>query len=209
MKNKMEKILVWDLPVRFFHWSLALSFAVAYLSSESERWQLVHITSGYVLVALIVFRLIWGFTGSRYARFSEFVRGPGAIKDYLLGLLRLRPPHYTGHNPAGAVAVLALLSLGLVTAASGWANFNEIGGVLANKLLEELHEGAASIMLTVVGIHVAAVLLTSLLHRENLVASMIHGFKQGRANLGISRPYWGVALAVLALIGGTIFIAAR
>ena len=64
-------------------------------------------------------------------------------------------------------------------------------------------------MLTVVGIHVAAVLLTSLLHRENLVASMIHGFKQGRANLGISRPYWGVALAVLALIGGTIFIAAR
>ena len=205
MKNKMEKILVWDLPVRFFHWSLALSFAVAYLSSESERWQLVHITSGYVLVALIVFRLIWGFTGSRYARFSEFVRGPGAIKDYLLGLLRLRPPHYTGHNPAGAVAVLALLSLGLVTAASGWANFNEIGG----KLLEELHEGAASIMLTVVGIHVAAVLLTSLLHRENLVASMIHGFKQGRANLGISRPYWGVALAVLALIGGTIFIAAR
>jgi cytochrome b len=205
MKNKMEKILVWDLPVRFFHWSLALSFAVAYLSSESERWQLVHITSGYVLVALIVFRLIWGFTGSRYARFSEFVRGPGAIKDYLLGLLRLRPPHYTGHNPAGAVAVLALLSLGLVTAASGWANFNEIGG----KMLEELHEGAASIMLTVVGIHVAAVLLTSLLHRENLVASMIHGFKQGRANLGISRPYWGVALAVLALIGGTIFIAAR
>lgn len=205
MKNKIEKILVWDLPVRFFHWSLALSFAVAYLSSESERWQLVHITSGYVLAALIVFRLIWGFVGSRYARFSEFVRGPGAIKDYLLGLLRLRPPHYTGHNPAGAVAVLALLSLGLVTAASGWANFNEIGG----KLLEELHEGAASIMLAVVGIHVAAVLLTSLLHRENLVASMIHGFKQGRANLGISRPYWGVALAVLALIGGTIFIAAR
>jgi cytochrome b len=205
MKNKIEKILVWDLPVRFFHWSLALSFAVAYLSSESERWQLVHITSGYVLAALIVFRLIWGFIGSRYARFSEFVRGPGAIKDYLLGLLRLRPPHYTGHNPAGAVAVLALLSLGLVTAASGWANFNEIGG----KLLEELHEGAASIMLAVVGIHVAAVLLTSLLHRENLVASMIHGFKRGSTSLGIPRPYWGVALAVLALIGGTIFIAAR
>jgi cytochrome b len=205
MKEKSHKILVWDLPVRLFHWSLALSFAIAYLSSESERWQLIHITSGYVLAALIVFRVIWGFVGSRYARFAEFVRGPGAIKDYLRGLLRLRPLHYTGHNPAGAVAVLALLSLGLLTAASGWATFIEFGG----DVLEELHEGAASIMLAVVGIHVAAVLLTSLLHHENLVASMIHGFKKGSANLAIPRPYWSVALALLALIGGTIFLAVR
>lgn len=205
MKDDKGRILVWDLPVRLFHWSLALSFATAYVTSESERWQLIHITSGYVLAALIAFRLIWGMVGSRYARFSEFVRGPGAVKGYLLGLLRLRPPHYTGHNPAGALAVLALLSLGLLTAASGWANFNEIGG----KLLEELHEGAANIMLAVVGIHVAAVLLTSLLHRENLVASMLSGFKRGSADLAIQRSYWGVALAVLALIGGTIFLAVR
>lgn len=205
IENPKDRILVWDLPVRFFHWSLALSFAVAYLSSESERWQLVHITSGYVLAALIVFRVIWGVVGSRYARFSEFVRGPGTIRDYLLGLLRLRPPHYTGHNPAGALAVLALLALGLITAASGWANLNEIGG----KLLEELHEGAAAIMLAVVGIHVAAVLLTSLLHRENLVAAMISGYKRGRAELGISRPYLSVALAVLALIAGTVILALR
>lgn len=205
MKEKSHRILVWDLPVRLFHWSLALSFAIAYLSSESERWQLIHITSGYVLAALIVFRVIWGFAGSRYARFAEFVRGPGAIKDYLLGLLRLRPPHYTGHNPAGAIAVLALLSLGLLTAASGWATFVEFGG----DVLEELHEGAASIMLAIVGIHVAAVLLTSLLHHENLVASMIHGFKKGSANLAIPRPHWSVALALLALIGGTIFLAVR
>jgi len=200
-----DRILVWDLPVRIFHWSLALSFATAYLTSESERWQLIHITSGYVLAALIVFRLLWGFVGSRYARFSEFVRGPAAIKDYLLGLLRLRPPHYTGHNPAGALAVLALLALGLLTAASGWATFNELGG----KLLEELHEGAANIMLALVGLHIAAVLLTSLLHRENLIAAMVTGFKRGSANLGIARSYWGVALAVLALVGGTIFLATR
>ena len=209
IKSSKNRILVWDLPVRIFHWSLALSFAVAYLSSESERWQLVHIASGYVLAALIIFRLIWGFVGSRYARFSEFVRGPAAIRDYLLGLLRLRPPHYTGHNPAGALAVLALLTLGLLTAASGWANLNEIGGELANRLLEELHEGAAAIMLAVVGIHVAAVLLTSVLHRENLVAAMISGYKRGRAELGIARPYWSVALAVLALIAGTVFFAIR
>jgi cytochrome b len=203
--NSSGKILVWDLPVRFFHWSLALSFAIAYITSESERWQLIHITSGYVLAVLIVFRLLWGFVGSRYARFSEFVRGPATIKAYLLGLLRLHPPHYTGHNPAGALAVLALLSLGLLTTATGWANFNEIGG----KLLEELHEGAANIMLVVVAIHVAAVLLTSLLHHENLVAAMLSGFKQGSANLAISQSYWGIALAVLALIGGTVLLAIR
>jgi cytochrome b len=205
MKEMENRILVWDLPVRLFHWSLALSFATAYITSESERWQLVHITSGYVLVALIVFRLIWGVVGSRYARFSEFVRGPGAIKDYLLGLLRLHPPHYTGHNPAGALAIVALLSLGLLTAAAGWATFNELGG----DILEELHEGAANIMLAVVGIHVGAVLLSSLLHRENLVASMVNGLKRGSADLAISKSYWGVALAVLALIGGTIFLAVR
>lgn len=206
MKDRIQdRILVWDLPVRLFHWLLALSFAIAYLSSESERWQLVHITSGYVLAALIVFRLLWGFVGSRYARFSEFVRGPAAIKAYLAGLLRLRPPHYTGHNPAGALAVLALLGLGLLTAAAGWASFKELGG----DLLEELHEGAAGIMLAVVGIHVAAVLLTSLLHRENLIASMISGFKQGNVSLAIPKAYRGVALLVLALIGGTIFLATR
>lgn len=205
MKEMKNMILVWDLPVRLFHWSLALSFATAYITSESERWQLVHITSGYVLAALIAFRLIWGVVGSRYARFSEFVRGPGAIKDYLLGMLRLRPPHYTGHNPAGALAIVALLSLGLLTAAAGWATFNEFGG----DILEELHEGAANIMLAVVGIHVGAVLLSSLLHRENLVASMVNGLKRGSADLAISKSYWGVALAVLALIGGTIFLATR
>jgi cytochrome b len=200
-----ERILVWDLPVRFFHWSLALSFTIAYLSSESERWQLIHITSGYVLAALIVFRLIWGFVGSRYARFAEFVRGPAAIRDYLLGMLRLRPPHYTGHNPAGALAVLALLFLGLLTAASGWATFNEIGG----NLVEELHEGLANTMLALVALHVVAVLLSSAVHRENLIGAMVHGCKQGSAHLAIGRAYWGVALAVLALIGGTIFLAVR
>ena len=200
-----DRILVWDLPVRFFHWSLALSFAIAYISAESERWQLIHITAGYVLAALIVFRLIWGFAGSRYARFSEFVRGPAAILDYLKGLLRMQPSHYTGHNPAGALAIVALILLGLVTAASGWATFSEVGG----NLLEELHEGAANIMLAIVGVHIAAVLLTSLIHRENLVASMIHGFKQGSANLGISRSYWAVALAIPAIIGSVIFLVMR
>ncbi|MDE2586184.1 MAG: cytochrome b/b6 domain-containing protein [Betaproteobacteria bacterium] len=197
------RMLVWDLPVRLFHWSLALAFSIAFLSSESERWQLVHIASGYVVAALIAFRLVWGLVGSRYARFAEFVRGPAAIREYVSGMLRLRPPHYTGHNPAGALAVLALLGLGLFTAVTGWMTFNEVGG----DWLEEVHEGAAGAMLALVGIHVGAVVLSSLVHRENLVAAMWHGYKAGAPEAGIRRAHAGVALGVLALIAGAIYLA--
>lgn len=198
-----RKILVWDMPVRLFHWSLALAFTTAFITSESERWQLIHIASGYVVAVLIVFRLLWGLVGSRYARFSQFVRGQTAIREYLLGMLRLRPPHYTGHNPAGALAVLALLGLGLLTAATGWMTFNEVAG----DWLEEVHEGVASAMLGLVFVHVAAVLWSSLLHRENLVAAMWHGYKQGRPEDGIARRYLPVAVGLLALIGGAIALA--
>lgn len=189
------KILVWDLPVRVFHWSLALAFAVAFLSSESERWQHVHLAAGYSAAALIVFRLFWGLVGSRHARFGNFVRGPAAVRRYLAGLLRLRPPHSTGHNPAGALAVLALLGLGLTTTISGWLTFRDIGG----KWLENLHEGAAEAMLLLLCIHLGAVLLSSLLHRENLVGAMLHGYKQGSPDAGIRHSHAGVAFAVLAL----------
>ena len=77
------RILVWDVPTRLFHWLLVLSFVVAYLTSESERWQLWHVTAGYTFGALLVFRLLWGFVGSRYARFSQFVRGPRQVLAYL------------------------------------------------------------------------------------------------------------------------------
>ena len=196
------KTLVWDLPVRVFHWSLALAFTIAFVSSESERWQLVHIASGYVTAALIAFRLLWGLIGSRYARFTEFVRGPAAIRAYLGGMLRLHPPHYTGHNPAGALAVLALLGLGLLTAGSGWMTFNEVGG----EWLEDLREGAAETMLALVFLHIGAVVLSSVLHGENLIAAMWTGYKKGRPEAGIHRAHAGVALGVLVLIGGAIYL---
>lgn len=198
-----ERVLVWDLPLRLFHWSLALAFGIAFVSSESERWQLVHIASGYVAATLILFRLLWGLVGTQHARFSGFIRGPAAIQSYLLGLLRLRPPHYTGHNPAGALAVIGLLGLGLLTTATGWMTFNELGGGWP----EEVHEGLAGAMLALVLMHIAAVLLSSLLHRENLVAAMYHGYKRGRPEEGIKHTHAGVALGLLALMGGAIYLA--
>ena len=175
MAEAKTKILVWDAPVRVFHWLLVLSFAGAYLTAESERWRLVHVSLGYTMGGLVAFRILWGLLGTRYARFANFVRGPAAVMRYGRALLRGQPEHHVGHNPAGAVAIVLLLLLSMALVASGWAIYNEVGG----DWLEELHEVAANVMLAVVGVHVAGVVLASWLHRENLVRAMVTGKKEG------------------------------
>ena len=110
--NKTEhEVRVWDPLVRIFHWSLVLSFTIAYLSGEEEDD--LHIYAGYVILGLIVFRLLWGFIGSRHARFSDFVCSPKVIIEHISDMMSGHPKRYLGHNPAGGAMVLALL-LGLV-----------------------------------------------------------------------------------------------
>ncbi|MCE1180729.1 MAG: cytochrome b/b6 domain-containing protein [Rhodocyclales bacterium] len=191
-----EPILVWDWPVRLGHWLLALAFVVCWLTSESERLQLIHVGAGAVVVAIASFRLIWGLIGTRHARFAAFVRSPVAIKNYLGSVLRQQPEHHTGHNPAGGWAIIALLSLGLLTSLSGWAIFNDLGG----HWLEELHEGLASSMLAVVGVHLAGVVSASWLHRENLVRAMLTGKKLGEIDEAIPSARPLAALVLLAWI---------
>ena len=191
-----EKILVWDAPVRVFHWLLVLSFFGAFLTAESERWRLVHVTLGYTVGGLVAFRLLWGLVGTRHARFAAFVRGPRVIGRYLLSLVIGRPEHGVGHNPAGALAIVLLLGLSLVTVASGWLTYEDIGG----HWLEELHEGAANFMLAVVGVHVAGVVMSSWLHRENLVRAMLTGRKQGEPGEAIRRSWWPLGLLLLLAV---------
>ncbi len=193
----MQRILVWDLPTRLFHWLLAGSFAGAWLTAESERWRDVHVVLGYTFAGLIAFRLLWGLVGSRYARFSAFVKGPAAVASYLRSLLGPRPEHHVGHNPAGGWAVLALLALGAATAGSGFLTYSDLGG----HFMEELHEAAAGAMLGLVLVHIAAVLLSSLIHRENLVLAMITGIKRGLPPQAIRSPRW---LAGSALAAGVV-----
>jgi cytochrome b len=195
---KTERILVWDLPTRLFHWLLAGTFAGAWLTADSERWIDVHAMLGYTFAGLIAFRLAWGFIGTRYARFASFVAGPKPVLRYLKSIVSLRPEHHVGHNPAGGWAVLALLALGALTALTGYATFNDYGG----HWLEELHEGAAGAMLTLVFVHIGAVLLSSLMHRENLVRAMITGFKRGAASEAIRRPQWIAASALILMVVG-------
>ena len=196
----MQKILVWDWPVRLGHWLMVGGFILAWLTSESETFRLLHVISGATVLAVATFRLPWGFIGSRYARFVDFVRGPRAVKNYAAGLLKLEPAHHVGHNPAGGWAILLLLGLGILTGLSGWANYNDIGG----GFLEELHEGLAVTMLTVVFIHIAGVLSGSLMHGENLVRAMLNGRKQGMPGEAIrsARPLAGAVLLAWVAVAG-------
>lgn len=193
-----RRALVWDAPVRVFHWLMVASFAGAWLTAETERWRLVHVTLGYTVAGLMVFRILWGLVGTRHARFSSFVRGPEAVARYLGSLLRGRPEHHAGHNPAGALVIVALLGLALAVVASGWATYNELFG----GWLEEAHEALATGMLAVVGVHVAGVLLGSWLHRENLIGAMITGRKPVRPDEGIRHAWHAVAVLMLVAAPG-------
>ncbi|HPE59294.1 MAG TPA: cytochrome b/b6 domain-containing protein [Thiolinea sp.] len=197
-----QRILVWDLPVRVFHWGLALCFTGAYLTAESEYYRDIHVALGYVFAALLVFRLIWGLVGTRYARFGSFLFSPGRIMAYLKSLTGSAPEHHVGHNPLGGVAVFLLLGLGVLIAVSGLGLYLEIGGHDQEEWFEELHEGAANIMLLVVLVHIAGVVASSFLHHENLPKSMVSGYKQGEAGQGISHSWrWLGVLMLLVMIG--------
>ena len=190
----MSKILVWDWPVRVGHWLLASAFALSWVTGESEAWRLVHAYAGGTVVGIILFRMLWGFVGTHHARFTSFVRGPGAALAYLSGLLRGDESKYAGHNAAAGWAILALLSLGLLSGLSGWLVYQEMGGVW----MEKAHEILSSGMLAVVLLHIAGVIISSLAHRENLVRAIFTGLKQGRPDEAIigTRP-----LVLVLLIG--------
>lgn len=193
MNRSMKRILVWDLPTRVFHWLLAASFLGAFLTAESERYRDIHVVLGYTVLGLVVFRFLWGVIGTRYARFSSFPIAPRRVLEYLKSLFTRTPQHHVGHNPAGSLAIYAILALAVLAGATGYAAYNEIGG----EWLAELHEGAANAMLGLVAVHIGAVIVSSLIHRENLVAAMLNGYKNGRAGDGIRRKHWFVAAAVL------------
>ena len=192
----IQRILIWDVPTRVFHWLLALSFAGAYLTAESERYRDIHVVLGYTLLGLIAFRLLWGFFGTRYAQFRSFQFKPGEIFAYSLSLLKGKPAHYVGHNPLGSVAIWLLLGLGISAGVTGVLLFQDIGG----DALEELHELLSNAMLAVVAIHIAGVVVSSVLHRENLVRSMITGCKSAEPEQGIRRSYLWLGVIMLAAV---------
>lgn len=193
------RVMIWDAPTRIYHWLQAISFVGAYLTSESERHRDIHVAFGYILLGLIIFRLLWGFTGTRYARFGSFLFKPGEIIAYLLSLFKGHPKHYLGHNPAGSVSVWLLLALGLFICVTGVLALQDD----ASETVVKMHGVATNIMLAVIMLHLAGVLMSSILHRENLVRSMVNGYKSAETDKGISRSY--IWLGALMLVGVVIF----
>lgn len=199
MKNQ-DTVLVWDLFVRIFHWSLVLLVGLAFLTGDEKSR--VHVYAGYATLVLIALRLVWGVVGSRQARLTRLIVSPGAALEYLKSMLRGRPEHYLGHNPAAAWMVLALLLTLLLVNASGYlalptqgiqkstADFAFISLALADdnedhdqhdgsgsKFWKEVHEAVAGLLMTLIALHVIGSLASSLLHRENLIKSMFTGRK--------------------------------
>ena len=167
-----DRVRVWDPAVRLFHWSLVASVAGAWLFVDPRS---LHRQLGYVVLGLVLFRLLWGLVGTRHARFSDFVPGPRRLTAYLRAMARGEERRYLGHNPAGAAMILALLALlGGITATGIMMGQDAWFGV---EWVEHLHETLVDGLIVLVVLHVAGVVLSSRRHRENLVASMIHGTK--------------------------------
>jgi cytochrome b len=168
------RVKVWDPIVRLFHWTVALG-CIANLTVLREV-KSVHRYVGYVILAAVAIRLVWGFVGSKHAKFSDFTPSPGRLFGYLKALLRRREPRYIGHNPAGAVMMLALIGLVVVCGVTGWMmGLDAFWGV---RWVESLHEGAANFILVMAILHVLAALIESWRHRENLVLAMVTGLKR-------------------------------
>jgi cytochrome b len=191
---------VWDPLVRVFHWGLVAAVAAAWLTADEA--QPVHEIAGYTVAALVGVRLAWGFAGSRFARFGQFLRGPKATAAYLGDILRGRERRYLGHNPAGAAMIVALLLSLSGTAVTGWLiagperigllpdlpgivtpaladdDDGEDGGEGRGDALEEVHEVLANLTLLLIALHVGGVALASVRHRENLVRAMVTGRKR-------------------------------
>ena len=177
-------VKVWDLPLRIFHWLLVAGFFIAYLTEDDLLT--VHVWAGYLVSGLLVFRLIWGFIGNDYARFSNFLCSPAKSIAYLKDLIALKTQRYLGHNPAGAAMIVLLLVSLLMTVITGFAVYgaDQAAGPLAaigsanEKMWEEVHEFFANFTLILVVAHVIGVAVESYIHRENLVRAMLHGFKK-------------------------------
>lgn len=207
-----RRLRVWDVPVRVFHWVLVSLIAVSWITVKiGGNAMTYHMWSGYAILALVLFRVVWGFVGSHHARFSDFVYGPRATIAYLRGLLRLDPPFYAGHNPMGGWSVILLLTCVLVQASTGlFANdeimtegplVKHVGTDLSN-LITTVHRLNFNILLALVCIHVAAALFYLLVKRENLIGAMFTGVKKIPAQSGYTEQrmtsLW-VAVVVLAI----------
>jgi cytochrome b len=198
----MNKILVWDIPTRLFHWAFAASLtgaiAIGFLTDDDAPLFMTHMLLGIVAVFLLIMRLVMGLVGSRYARFASYPLRPGEAATYFASAVFSKTKRYAGNNPGSALAaVLMFLLVPALFITGAGIGGGEVG---------EIHETLAWALLAVVALHIAGLVLHTIRHRESIGLSMITGKKTGEPADAIpsSQPVWGVAfaLAATAWIGG-------
>ena len=191
----MSEIKVWDPFVRIFHWTVVVSFFIAYVTEDDLMW--LHELAGYMILVLVAVRVVWGIVGTRYARFSNFIYKPSIVKQYFKDSIHFKSKRYLGHNPLGGVMVILLLVMLVLTSWSGIEaegseglsalNIELVKSAIAdddkhenggNEVWEEIHEFLANATLFLVFLHVAGVIFSSIAHGENLVRAMITGRKR-------------------------------
>lgn len=206
-----QRVYVWDIPTRLFHWALVLLVVGAFVTQEIGGNAMIwHGRIGLTILGLLVFRIVWGFVGSTYARFASFVRGPATIRDYLSGRW-----HGLGHNPLGALSVLALLATLSWFAATGLFANDDIafegplyalaGKALSDKLTT-LHKFAEPVLILLVLAHIGAIMFYAHVKKDNLVKPMLTGWKD--TNEGENARGGGLIAFVVAAIIAACAVAA-
>lgn len=168
-----DKLLVWPLFIRVTHWALAASVLVAFFTGHGGGK--VHEIAGYVALACVLLRVVFGFAGKGYVRFSDFVVGPKAVVVYVRSLFTGEPVYCVGHNPLGGWMILVLLTVTLIASMSGLLSITD--AYWGDPLVGDTHEASGEAIIWLAGLHVLGVVIASIVHRENLIAAMIFGTK--------------------------------
>lgn len=217
-RDKTEILKVWDLPTRLFHWSLLALIVACWWTSGEEGNIDWHMRCGIAVLALLLFRLVWGVLGSTTARFANFVATPRAVLSYFEGMRDKSTPPHIGHNPAGGWMVLALLGMVLAITLCGlFANDDIMSeGPLAHLVSKGMsdqatawHEKGFYTLIALVGLHVAAIAFYLLVKKENLVRPMLTGVKQLPRDMSVPPLQMSsgrLALGVLAGAAGVVWL---
>jgi len=220
MSSGKTPVKVWDAPVRLFHWALVLLLAFMIFSGKVKGdWMEWHMRAGYAILALVLFRIVWGFSGSTYARFSSFLAGPAISMQFLHQLLARAPAAHAGHNPLGGWMVVALLLALLFQTGTGlFANDDIlIEGPLAPLVTKDVSDRLSSwhywnvnLLLGLVAVHIAAVLYHAVFMKENLIGAMFTGVKElpARVAEGVVARFaspW-LALVLLAVAALAVYL---
>jgi cytochrome b len=204
----VKKIRVWDLPLRLFHWTLVLLVVAAIVAQKLDA-MLWHFRFGYAALALVLFRIVWGLVGSKYARFSEFIKGRRAVVAYIKGMRGNSAVKSIGHNPLGSLSVVALLAIVLIQAVSGlFSSHHDDHGPLAkfisvmwSKRIAHFHaDVSGTLIYNLVGLHVAAIAYYYFINKEDLVTPMVTGDKDVDVAVPATNDSWGMRLLALAIL---------